>query len=74
MRYKARMKSVHERIHHARERAGLTQAELATALNVQQPRVSRWERIERPRPQRLRQMAEVLAVSLPWLTTGEGKP
>ena len=66
--------SVHERIRRARERASMTQGELAVALATQQPRVSRWERIERPRPQRIRQIAEVLGVSVTWLSTGEGKP
>lgn len=66
--------TVHQRIQKARERASLTQAELAAALGAQQPRVSRWERNERPRPQRVRQIAEVLGVSVAWLATGEGKP
>jgi len=52
----------------------MTQGELAVALGAQQPRVSQWETRTKPRPQRVRQIAEVLGVSVAWLATGEGKP
>ena len=66
--------TVHQRIQRARERASMTQGELAAALGAQQPRVSQWETRTKPRPQRVRQIAEVLGVSVAWLATGEGKP
>ena len=66
--------TVHERIRKARERVSLTQGELAEAIGSGQPHVCRWERNTHPRPQRIRQIAEVLGVSVAWLSTGEGKP
>lgn len=68
------METVHQRIVHARQRASMSQAELARAIGVEQPRVCRWERGQHPRPQRIRQIAEVLGVNLAWLAVGEGNP
>ena len=66
--------TVHQRIVQARERASMTQSELAKALGAGQPHVCRWEHGTHPRPQRIRQIAEVLGVSLAWLAIGEGNP
>ncbi len=52
----------------------MTQSELAKALGAGQPHVCRWEHGTHPRPQRIRQIAEVLGVSLAWLAIGEGNP
>lgn len=53
----------------------MTQRELAEALGVgYQSEISRWEIDRRPHPKRIRQIAEVLGVSVAWLATGEGKP
>lgn len=66
--------TVQQRIRTARERASMTQEELAAALGASQPHVCRWEHGTCPRPRRVRQIASVLGVSLVWLATGEGKP
>lgn len=59
------------RIREARERQGLTQAGLATALGVSRSAVAQWE-TERAGQIRahLARLAEVLGVSLAWLLSG----
>ena len=67
--------TIQHRIRASRERASMTQRELAEALGVAyQAEISRWEIDRRPHPRRVRQIAEVLGVSVSWLATGEGKP
>lgn len=75
MRHNVSMETtVHQRIVYARERVSMTQAELARAVGAGQPHVCRWEHGTHPRPQRVRQLAHALGVSVAWLATGEGKP
>lgn len=65
--------TVGSRIKHARERAGLTQAELGERLGVDQTYVSRWERDEiTPRGSTRLKIANALGVRTEWLRTGEG--
>jgi len=66
--------TVGDRIKRARERASMSQMELAKAVGGHQHHVSRWENGIRPRPSRVRQIAQALGVSVAWLATGEGKP
>jgi transcriptional regulator with XRE-family HTH domain len=52
-----------QRIRDARQAAGLTQAQLALALGVDQANVSRWERgMLSPRDDRRARIAEILGV------------
>ncbi len=62
-----------DRIAGARERAGLTQADLARRLGVRLITLTGWEddRAE-PRANRLQMMAGLLGVSIRWMLTGEG--
>lgn len=66
--------TVGDRIKRARERASMSQMELAKAVGGHQHHVSRWENGIRPRPSRVRQIAQALGVSVAWLATGEGEP
>ncbi len=63
------------RIRKARLIAGLTQAELATILDVGRTAVANWERAGNTRPCtfRLEKIALVTQVSHEWLATGRGK-
>ena len=58
----------------ARERAGITQRELARLMNVTRSACSQWEKsgIGGPRFGRLLQLAEILRVNYEWLATGLG--
>ncbi|MEM7268625.1 MAG: helix-turn-helix transcriptional regulator [Pseudomonadota bacterium] len=62
-----------DRIVSAREALGLSQAQLARRLGVQENTLSDWEsdRAE-PRANKLQMLAGVLNVSLVWLMSGEG--
>ncbi|WP_373353129.1 multiprotein-bridging factor 1 family protein [Pseudoroseicyclus sp. CXY001] len=62
-----------DRIHGAREAAGLGQKELAARLGVKNSTVQRWEedRAE-PRANKLQMLCGVLGVSLSWILTGVG--
>lgn len=66
-----------KRIRQARERAGLTQKQLADAFGYKPQTVSGWERGEEnrtkpnaPNPQTLAKIAAITNVSLKWLLTG----
>lgn len=63
-----------DRVHAAREAAGLTQKEFARRLGVKISTVQGWEddRSE-PRANRLSMMAGLLNVSMMWLINGEGE-
>ena len=62
-----------DRLAAARERAGLSEAELARKLGVRVKTLTSWEADERePRSNYLRTLSGVLGVSLIWLLTGEG--
>jgi len=53
-----------ERLKKARQRKGLTQAQLGKLLNVSDATINRYEREQRkPDPEMLRKLAEVLDVS-----------
>ena len=68
------MKTLGKRIRWARERAGMTQSELATHVNVAAgSRVSEWENDRRqPSAPVLMALPTVLGISGHWLLTGEG--
>lgn len=57
----------------ARRKAGLTQADLATALDVSQPTVNRWEGGDsEPARAQIEALARILAVTPEWLAFGRG--
>ena len=62
-----------DRMAAARERLGLSQAQLAQRLGVKLPTIQGWEadRAE-PRANRMQMLAGLLDVPLVWLMTGEG--
>jgi transcriptional regulator with XRE-family HTH domain len=65
--------SIGKRIARARERAGLTQTQLATALETHATSVSKWERDEsEPKITSLEAVATALDVSFEWLALGVG--
>ena len=54
-----------QRLKHAREKAGLTQAELGTRLGVSQRAVAHWERTSAVvRPEQLEAIADTLKISI----------
>lgn len=63
-----------DRLAHARETAGMSQAELARRLGVSTRTVAAWEddRSE-PRSNRTQMVAGILNVSLMWLLSGRGE-
>lgn len=63
-----------ERISVARERAGLTQAELAAALAVREEMLANWENdAAEPRANRMTLLGGILGVSAGWLLYGVGE-
>jgi transcriptional regulator with XRE-family HTH domain len=60
------------RLREARERRGLTQADVATALKVGQSRVSEAERLGTSLVRRIDQVAKLLKVRSDWLLWGDG--
>ena len=62
------------RIRRARRRAGMSQAQLAAAVNVRRSAVSNWESIAdvHPTMTNLAAIAHACNVSLDWLGTGRG--
>ena len=62
------------RIRLARRHAGLSQMQLATAVQVQRSAVSHWESIQLKNPSvtHLRAIAMVTGVQFEWLVTGRG--
>ncbi|WP_372893740.1 helix-turn-helix domain-containing protein [Rhodosalinus sp.] len=62
-----------DRVAAARERAAMTQAQLARRLGVKLSTLRGWEDdLSEPRANRLSMMAGILNVSIMWLLTGEG--
>jgi transcriptional regulator with XRE-family HTH domain len=69
--------AIGERIREARERAGMSAAQLARRVGVEKSSLDAWEAGERdPRANRLNTLAGLLGVSLGWLLEGmqEGAP
>jgi transcriptional regulator with XRE-family HTH domain len=57
-----------ERLREARERLGLTQAQLGALLHVSGPTITRYETgVNKPNPETLRELAKVLRVSVDYL-------
>ncbi|MFB9149579.1 helix-turn-helix domain-containing protein [Roseovarius ramblicola] len=62
-----------DRVAGARERAGMSQGELAKRLGVKLKTLKGWEEdLSEPRANKLSMMAGLLNVSLLWLLSGEG--
>lgn len=67
------METLGDRIKLAREGKGLTQADLASALDTQWQQVSRWERNQSvPRAKTLKRISAETQSSFEWLQTGKG--
>ena len=63
-----------DRMAAARERAGLSQAQLAKRMGVKHSTVRKWEDdLSEPRANKLQMMAGLVGVSLSWLLTGDGE-
>ena len=67
------METLGRRLRHARQRAVMTQAELAQAAGVALITVNRLENdaIEHPRPETVRRLARALGADPAWLLFGE---
>ncbi|ASI93390.1 XRE family transcriptional regulator [Vibrio mediterranei] len=66
------MSNISKRIKRQRKLLGLTQAQIATSINVQPQAVSGWEReVNAPKGEQLAALAEVFGVSKAWLLYGE---
>lgn len=62
------------RIKEARENLAWSQEDLARRMHVTQPTVSNWEAGRKsPRTQIMIRLAQVLGVSMEWLSTGRGE-
>jgi phage repressor protein C with HTH and peptisase S24 domain len=65
--------SLGSRIKQARQQRSLKQADIATHFRINAAAVSQWETDEtRPGTRRLRDLADLLGVSVDWLTTDDG--
>jgi transcriptional regulator with XRE-family HTH domain len=63
-----------DRLAAAREKAGMSQEQLAKRLGVKLRTVEGWENdVSEPRANRLNMLAGLLNVSIVWLITGEGE-
>jgi transcriptional regulator with XRE-family HTH domain len=62
-----------QRIREARNRAKLTQRQLAAKIGVRYQQIQRYERGEKLSVDRLLVIAEILDAKLDWLTTGQGR-
>ena len=72
--YSDEVATLGERISVARERAGLSQAQLAEALAVQETTLTSWENdAAEPRSNRITMLAGILGVSAGWLLSGIGE-
>ncbi|MNM35349.1 anaerobic benzoate catabolism transcriptional regulator [compost metagenome] len=62
------------RVRVARQRAGMTQDQLASQVGVTRGAVANWEVSQRPKPSisNLIEVANTTSVSLEWLATGRG--
>lgn len=66
------MTSIGTRIKKARQKSGLSQAELAQAANVSQPTVANWENDSHtPRQAALEKLADILGSEANWLRIGD---
>lgn len=66
-----KLESLGARIAHARERTGLSTAQLARRLGVKSRTLAKWERDEtEPRANRLVMLAQLLGVAPAWLFEG----
>ena len=63
-----------KRFEEARERAGLSVASLAKHLGVSAQSVYLWQQGSVPKAARLRELADLLGVSLQWLMYGSEEP
>lgn len=63
-----------ERFEEARKRAGLSIATIAKRLGVSVQSVYLWQQGSIPKPARLRELADLLGVSLQWLMYGNEEP
>lgn len=69
------METVGQRIRWARERAGVTLAELALKTGMTAAAISRIETgATKPRPTTIRRLADELGVRIAWVTVGEMPP
>lgn len=66
------MKTLAERLRHARRERGYTQLQLAEAAEVRQSDISKLERGDSLKTSNLVRIARALSVSPEWLDTGEG--
>ncbi len=72
--YSDEVSTLGERISVARERAGLSQAELAKALAVKSDMLDNWENdAAEPRANRMTMLGGILGVSAGWLLYGIGE-
>ena len=61
---------LHEKIHHCRKKAGMSQEVLAEHIGVSRQAISKWENNEaEPEIKKLRKLADVFKVSLDWLVS-----
>ncbi|CAH1661982.1 Putative phage repressor [Hyphomicrobiales bacterium] len=68
------MEELSDRIRLARERAGLTQEQVADAFGIRRNNISTWESgSTRPSSGRLPKLAKLLNTSVNWLLSGEGQ-
>lgn len=63
-----------KRFEEARERAGLSVASLSKRLGVSPQSVYLWQQGSVPKAARLRELADLLGVSLQWLVYGNEEP
>ena len=69
-----KLKTLGQRMVHAREGTGLTTAQLARRMGVKTTTLTNWEAsVSEPRANRLMTLAGILNVSLTWLVTGKGE-
>ncbi len=66
------MSTLGNRIKQAREFKGLTQIELSEMIGIKQQSLQSAECGDTAMPRKIKQIAEVLEVSLSWLVTGDG--
>lgn len=72
--YSAEVSTFGDRVAAARERAGMTQKQLAKRLGIRVATLRGWEDdLSEPRANRLSMLAGVLNVSIMWLINGEGE-
>lgn len=72
--YSDEVSTLGERISVARERAGLSQAELSKALAIKSDMLENWENdAAEPRANRMTMLAGILGVSAGWLLYGIGE-